>query len=79
MPPKSDGVCDICKGSLYQRSDDKEDAIKNRLVVYLRETKSLVDYYRKQDKLLEIDANFDAPVVFEKLKSVFSRERGTKE
>jgi adenylate kinase len=70
MPPKIEGICDACGGELYQRTDDQENAIRNRLKVYLKNTKSLVDYYYRQGKLLKIDANFDAPVVFEKLKNV---------
>lgn len=68
MPPKKDELCDACGASLCQRSDDKEEAIKNRLVVYLNQTQSLIDYYRRQKKLLSVDANFDAKVVFERLK-----------
>lgn len=72
MPPRQEGICDSCRGSLYQRADDKEEAIKNRLLVYLKETKSLIDYYLRQDKLLKIDANFEAAVVFDKLKNIIS-------
>jgi len=70
MPSQKDGICDTCSGLLYQRPDDREEAIKNRLLVYLRDTKGLVDYYRKQGKLLKVDANFDAPIVFDGLKKV---------
>ncbi|HDZ77060.1 MAG TPA: adenylate kinase [Candidatus Omnitrophica bacterium] len=70
MPTKVEGICDICGGELYRRSDDQEEAIRNRLKIYTEKTESLVDYYSSQEKLLKIDANFDAPVVFEKLKSV---------
>ncbi|MFQ5680700.1 MAG: adenylate kinase [Candidatus Omnitrophota bacterium] len=69
MPPKKEGACDLCQGSLYQRSDDKEEAIKNRLRVYLGQTKALSDYYRRQDKMLELDANYDSVIVFEKIKT----------
>ncbi|MEK6715157.1 MAG: adenylate kinase [Candidatus Omnitrophota bacterium] len=72
MPPKKEGICDNCGSHLYQRNDDKVEAIKNRLKVYLKETASLIGYYLKQNKLFEMDANFPAPLVFEKIKNVFS-------
>ncbi len=54
-PPRRDGVCDQCDGELYQRSDDVEDAIRNRLVVYRAETQPLVDLYQSRDLLLKIE------------------------
>lgn len=54
-PPKRDGVCDRCGGELFQREDDKEETIANRLTVYEAQTAPLVDYYRRQGTLLEID------------------------
>jgi adenylate kinase len=53
-PPKVKGVCDRCSGELYQRDDDKPETIKNRLLVYLKETAPLVDYYKKAGKLVEV-------------------------
>lgn len=72
MPPKKKDICDNCGSSLYQRTDDQEEAIRNRLKVYLKETASLIGYYLAQKKLVEMDANFEAPLVFEKLKKVLS-------
>ncbi|UCD08289.1 MAG: adenylate kinase [Dehalococcoidales bacterium] len=54
-PPEVEGVCDRCGGELYQRSDDKEETIKERLQVYFNETEALIDYYSREGKLLEID------------------------
>lgn len=54
-PPKVDGVCDIDGSELYQRDDDKEETVKNRIRVYLEQTAPLIDYYRKSDLLYEID------------------------
>jgi adenylate kinase len=54
-PPKVKGKCDKCGGELYQRADDKVDTIKERLQVFFKETASLIDYYTKDGKLLEID------------------------
>ncbi len=54
-PPKEKGKCDKCGGELYQRADDKEETIKERLQVYFNETAALIDYYSRAGKLLEID------------------------
>jgi len=54
-PPKQPGICDVCGGELYQRDDDQEATIRNRLSVYQRETSGLKDYYRNQGKLVELD------------------------
>ena len=54
-PPKRAGVCDRCGGELFQRDDDREETIANRLKVYEAQTAPLVDYYRRQGTLREID------------------------
>ena len=56
-PPKQPGVCDACGGELYQRSDDQESVIKERLRVYYQQTKPLEEFYRNQKILVEIDAS----------------------
>lgn len=57
MPPKKDGICDKCSGSLYQRSDDKEDVVKRRLVVFQQSNSQLLNFYRTSQRLKELDAN----------------------
>jgi len=54
-PPSRDGVCDRCGGELYQRDDDKEQTIANRLQVYDRQTAPLIDYYRERGLLREVN------------------------
>jgi|SRR5665647_456179 adenylate kinase len=44
-PPKTEGVCDVCGAELYQRSDDNEATVRNRLGVYRAQTEPLVGYY----------------------------------
>jgi adenylate kinase len=58
-PPKVAGVCDKCGGELYQRSDDKEETIRERLKVYFAQTTPLLDYYKAAGKLAAIDGNQD--------------------
>ncbi len=54
-PPKVAGRCDLDGSDLYQREDDKAETVARRINVYLDQTSPLVDYYRKQKKLVEID------------------------
>jgi adenylate kinase len=56
MPPKIEGVCDACGGALYQRDDDKEETILNRLSVFNDSTAPLVEYYGAKDVLFKVDA-----------------------
>jgi adenylate kinase len=54
-PPKIDGICDKCGGSLYQRDDDKESTVRNRFEVYMNRTFPLVEYYSDCELLVNID------------------------
>ncbi len=56
-PPEKDNTCDICGGELYQREDDKEETIKNRLKVFAKQTIPLKKYYKEKKLLKVIDAN----------------------
>ncbi len=53
-PPKSEGVCDKCGSALYQRDDDKEETVTNRLKVYRENTMPLIAYYEKKGTLVTI-------------------------
>lgn len=54
-PPQKAGVCDTCAGDLYQRADDSEETMRNRLSVYEAQTKPLIAYYEKAGVYKEID------------------------
>ncbi len=56
-PPKKAGICDKCGGKLYQRDDDVESTVRNRLKVYRENTFPLIDYYKKKGKLVTIMGN----------------------
>jgi adenylate kinase len=47
-------VCDACGGELYQRDDDAEATVRNRLDVYRRQTAPLLDYYRQRNLLAPV-------------------------
>ncbi len=66
-PPKEEGKCDKCDGQLYQRDDDKEESIQNRLKVYQRQTEPLIKYYKKEGLLIPVDGAKDISAVFEDL------------
>ena len=57
LKPKTENVCDKCGGELYQREDDSdEEAIKTRVDTYYKVTAPVIDYYREQGKLYEVDS-----------------------
>jgi adenylate kinase family enzyme len=57
LKPKVHGVCDIDGSELYQRDDDKPDAIKKRLETYRAQSAPLIDYYRKKGLVIDITCN----------------------
>jgi len=56
-PPKVEGKCDVCEGELYQRPDDNEETVRNRLKVYHEQTAPLIEYYKNRGILREIDGS----------------------
>ena len=54
-PPREEGRCDTCQGELYQRDDDKEETIRNRLKVYQDQTAPLITFYHEKKILSSID------------------------
>ncbi|MEA1943765.1 MAG: adenylate kinase [Euryarchaeota archaeon] len=56
-PPQNAGVCDRCGGALYQRDDDTPESVRNRLIVYKKETQPLIDYYKDRKLLVVIDGS----------------------
>ena len=57
IPPRKEGVCDVCGGALYQRSDDQEATILNRLEVFGKQTESLISHYEKKGILPRLDSS----------------------
>lgn len=64
MAPKKDMLCDECGVTLFQRPDDNEATVKNRLAVYLKESSAVLDYYRNQGKLEDVSGDLDCEEVF---------------
>ena len=55
MPPKQEGICDVCGGTLEFRKDDKPEVVRTRLKVYHEETAPLKDFYAKRNLLKTVD------------------------
>ncbi len=54
--PEKEGVCDACGGELYQRADDSEETVRNRLDVYHTQTEPIIDHYKAQGLVVTISA-----------------------
>ena len=74
-PPKVTGVCDQDGSVLYQREDDKEDTVKNRIQVYLKQTSPLIDFYRSTGLLVEINGAQPIDAVTEELVAALSKDK----
>lgn len=72
QPPSEETVCDLCKGELIQRSDDRPETIKERLKIYQKETAPLIEYYENKKILKKIDASFKVEEIYSSLKSTLS-------
>jgi adenylate kinase len=66
-PPKVVGVCDDCSGELYQRKDDCEETIRDRLGVYHQQTEPVLHYYSEQGKLKRIDGALGRDRVYQEI------------
>lgn len=65
---ESDASCPKCNGEMYQRDDDNETTVRNRLDVYEKSTAPLIDYYRGCDLLVTVDGDRDPNVVYADVK-----------
>jgi adenylate kinase len=70
-PPKNEDHCDRCGGELFQREDDNEETIGNRLKVYEEQTAPLIGFYQKQNKLHSITGTGDIDEITNKVGAVF--------
>ncbi|MBN2373478.1 adenylate kinase [bacterium] len=69
-PPKKDGTCQKCGGELYQRTDDSEDTIRDRLNVYHLQTEPLIKFYRDKGRLFSVVGTGHFDVIFSRLRRV---------
>jgi len=71
-PPKTAGVCDNCGSALAQREDDKPDVVRKRINIQMENLAPLLEYYREQSKLAEVDGERDADSVTGDLKRLIN-------
>ena len=71
LPPKVEGVCDKCNGELYQRDDDKQESIMNRMEVYREQTEPLINFYKEKGKITDLDASIETDILLGKFKEIF--------
>ncbi len=64
-PPKHDGHCDRCDGTLVQRDDDRPEAVRTRLHAYREATEPVREFYAVRDKLISISADGEPDHIFE--------------
>ncbi len=74
-PPAQKDVCDKCSGELYQRDDDQEETIKERLRVYQEKTAPLIKYYQDRELLKLIDGEQDFDQVFAQIEKIIEAIR----
>lgn len=64
IPPKKEGICDVCGSELVLRDDDKPETVQNRLKVYHEQTQPLIDFYEKKGVLRSVDGTLPMEEVF---------------
>ena len=64
VPPKKEGICDVCGSELVLRDDDKPETVKNRLDVYHEQTQPLIDFYTEKGVLKTVDGTVPMEEVF---------------
>lgn len=64
VPPKKEGICDVCGSELVLRDDDKPETVKNRLNAYHEQTQPLIDFYTEKGVLKTVDGTVPMEEVF---------------
>ena len=64
IPPKKEGICDVCGSALVLRDDDRPETVQNRLKVYHDQTQPLIDFYEKKGVLRSVDGTLPMEEVF---------------
>lgn len=72
--PVKENICDKCGGELYQRADDTAETMSNRLSVYEKSTRPLIEYYQKRGKYVEIDGRQPISAVAAEIVSALNSE-----
>lgn len=70
VPPKKEGVCDVCGQELVLRDDDKPETVRNRLKVYHEQTQPLIEFYQAKGVLKSVDGTMDMKDVFAAIEKI---------
>lgn len=73
VPPKKEGICDVCGSELVLRDDDKPETVKNRLNVYHEQTQPLIDFYTEKGVLKTVDGTVPMEEVFAAITAILGR------
>lgn len=71
--PQIESICDNCGGKLYQRSDDNLEAFKTRYEMYQEKTAPIIEHYRKQNVLKEVDGDDSVENIFKKIDEIIKK------
>ena len=71
-PPKTEGICDLDGGKLYQREDDNPETVQTRLEVNIKQTAPLLDFYKGLGVLATVDGSKDIEEVFEEVDEILN-------
>lgn len=74
-PPKIEGKCDICDNELIQRKDDTEATVKERLEVYSKQTYPLINYYKDNGIISEVNGTESIDEVFGNISNILGRDK----
>lgn len=74
IPPRTEGVCDVCGQELVLRDDDKPETVQNRLNVYHEQTQPLIDFYKAKGVLKTVDGTMDMKDVFAAIRAILDQE-----
>lgn len=69
-PPKREGICDVCGGELYQRSDDTPETVGKRLDVNLRQVDALLDYYETKGLVRRVEGERPIDEVYQQIQEI---------
>lgn len=71
--PEIDSVCDNCGGKLFQRSDDNLEAFQTRYAMYQEKTAPIIEHYKKQNVLIEINGDDSVENIFQKIDEIINK------
>lgn len=76
IPPKKEGICDICGSNIVLRNDDTPETVRNRLAVYHEQTQPLIDYYNNKGNLVSVNGSRSVEDIHKEITEYI--ERGVK-